>query len=84
MTDPIAALAAVVKSAQERVELGHLVNMVRRIDETDRETIRRLIDERSHIVELFRDNGIQHDSFDHTYKENFFTALEHLKKKLNK
>lgn len=82
MTDPVAILAAVVKLAEERRELGHLVNMVRKIDETDRETVRRLIDERSHIVELFRDNGIHHDSFDHTYKENFFTALAHLKKKL--
>ena len=55
--DPVDALAAVVDLAQQRRRLANLLGMVRRIDETDEQTVKRLIEERDAVVQLLLESG---------------------------
>ncbi len=82
MTDPVATLSAVVDIAKQGLELSHLLGHVRKISETDAETLKRLMRERAAVVALFRENDIRNEPFDHDYKDNFIEKLEQLAKKL--
>ncbi len=67
--EPVRYLAQVVKMAEERMTIGNLLCAVRRIDESDINTLKRLIEERAKVVQMLRDRGIPHDHFDWDYKD---------------
>lgn len=79
MTDPVETLSAVVNIAREGLELSHLLGQVRKITELDRDTLKRLMQERAAVVEMFRANNLRSEPFDHNYKDNFLECLAKLR-----
>lgn len=77
--NPIELLKSITTSLETRRTLGSLLSCVRRIDESDTQTLERLIKERAAVVKLLRSHPAAQDdhSFcDFEYKENFFTVIE--------
>ena len=69
-TDPVEALETVVQLAKERRKFGSILSYVRRADETDEDTLNRLIQDRRQLMHLCQDLNIEiSDPFDPTYKK---------------
>jgi len=81
MEDPVKNLREVVEMAETRQKIAGRLCMVRRISETDMQTIERLIKERMFLVRLLQENSDTrhfHRDFDFEYKENFEDAIYRL------
>lgn len=65
-----AALGYVVKAAQEREVFGGMLSAVRRLNENDKDTLQRLIDERRALVCLCEELKVPHRNiYDSAYKD---------------
>jgi hypothetical protein len=84
--DPVGILKAVINKAELGDSLSNLLASVRKIEESDRNTLERLIKERSYIVELLTSNSRTkhlHADFDFGYKANFKEAVDKLLERLS-
>ncbi len=80
--DAIAVLRTVVDMASKAEVLGNILTKVRTIDESDLQTLNRLLDERAAVVKLFEKNHIKHRPRDWSYKSSFIEALSELEGKI--
>lgn len=79
MKDPVEVLQSVIDMATAYKKLSHLLDCVRRIDESPEQTLDRLLRERTVIVKLLQSREASkhdHSEFDFEYKENFFVVID--------
>ena len=75
MSDFIRGLEDVIEKAKQRLRVGEILSSQRRLDESDIETLTRILEERKAVVKLLQALELPKASFDWDYKQNFATAV---------
>jgi hypothetical protein len=74
--DPVEQLAVVVGLARKERVFSNLLSFVRRVDESDHDTLARLIKERAAVCKILRERGARQRPFDDGFKEKKLKFFE--------
>ena len=82
--EPIRIVKAVVYLAEQGEKFSSLLASVRAIEESDEQTLQRLIRERQHVVRILQEHPKTrdwHEDLDFGYYRNFTSAVDKLMRK---
>lgn len=66
---PVQILESVVRDLRVHEEMCSMVDRVRRIDESSKDTLQRVLEDRGEIVKLFKEYGIKNGEYDYSYHD---------------